>query len=343
MAHAVIPKQRLRENLASMMGEYRLAGPAKQEDRLVYKEIKNVDELVFTDDVPYMSPKEFLFPRVDKLMTFTRDEGIVENLVAQGTIIFGAKPCDLETVKILTAIFSHGQYTDPYFVRSLENTIFIGVGCISEKPGCFCSKRGVDRSFSSDCDLFLTDVGDCYSLEYASDRGKALCQDWGIEIMEGASPKGEGMVSCSQGEVKNKNGAPAGSPELLEIKTDEKRVFKEVDWDTITEKCLGCGICTYICPTCHCFAFKDVSAGDESSRYRLWDSCMYPKFTLHASGHNPRVSKKERFRQRVMHKFVYIPNNHGMTACTGCGRCIRSCPVGMNINTVVSHIMEELK
>jgi ferredoxin len=129
---------------------------------------------------------------------------------------------------------------------------------------------------------------------------------------------------------------------LLELSADENILFDKVDWDRISETCIGCGTCTYICPTCHCFDFKDVAEKGVASRYRCWDSCMYPKFTLHTSGHNPRPTKTERYRQRIMHKYVYVKKNFGYIACTGCGRCVRSCPAGVNIKSVVKRIMEEM-
>ncbi|MGI6669754.1 MAG: 4Fe-4S dicluster domain-containing protein [Acetivibrionales bacterium] len=129
---------------------------------------------------------------------------------------------------------------------------------------------------------------------------------------------------------------------ILQLDMDENVLFNYDIWEKVSETCLGCGTCTYICPTCHCFGFRDTAVKGEASRYRYWDSCMYPKFTLHASGHNPRPTRKERFRQRVMHKYVYIKKNFGLTACTGCGRCIRSCPAGINIRSVVKSIMQEV-
>ena len=119
-------------------------------------------------------------------------------------------------------------------------------------------------------------------------------------------------------------------------------MFDKIDWVKYTDICQGCGLCTFICPTCHCFEFKDVDENGSVCRYRNWDSCMFPKFTVHASGHNPRASIKERYRQRVLHKYSYIPKNFGYVSCTGCGRCIRSCPAGVNIRSIVEGITEDL-
>ena len=111
-------------------------------------------------------------------------------------------------------------------------------------------------------------------------------------------------------------------------------------WHDIHRKCLGCGVCTYFCPTCHCFDITDEAEGLQGRRIRTWDSCMYPLFTMHASGHNPRPTRKERMRQRIMHKFVYSMEQYGKRFCVGCGRCVINCPVNLDLRFVIKEIME---
>lgn len=345
MSLAAIPKKRIKELLVSLGGEYRLVAPAREDEKPVFKEIKNVDDIVISDELPYKSPKEFLFPQLERMMSFdaTRELKIEDHV--EKTIIFGVKPCDLEALKVLKAVLSQGRFHDAWFVRRMENAVFIGMNCISEKPGCFCAERGINKKYSDACDVFLTDTGDHYTVQIITNAGRSLFDAFnldGFQLAPGCCPKGMTEACCKLDAESETEAESSYRENFLEINAEESIVFNEVDWDRIAEKCMGCGICTYLCPTCHCFAFKDVKEKDLSVRYRVWDSCMYPKFTLHASGHNPRATKKERFRQRVMHKYVYIKKNQGYTACIGCGRCIRSCPVGMNIKSVVSEIMEEL-
>ena len=109
------------------------------------------------------------------------------------------------------------------------------------------------------------------------------------------------------------------------------KVFDSDKWEGLSEACLGCGTCTFVCPTCQCYDIKDFDTGHEIKRFRCWDSCMYSDFTKMAHG-NPRLTQKERFRQRFMHKLVYFPaNNNGEYGCVGCGRCLSKCPISMNI------------
>jgi ferredoxin len=118
-------------------------------------------------------------------------------------------------------------------------------------------------------------------------------------------------------------------------------IFEEEVWETITNNCLGCGACTYLCPTCHCFDITDETNGKgDGIRIRTWDSCQYPLFTLHASGHNPRVNKKQRMRQRLMHKFSYTVEKNDAIFCVGCGRCVIHCPVNLDIREMLQTLYQ---
>ena len=112
-------------------------------------------------------------------------------------------------------------------------------------------------------------------------------------------------------------------------------LFDRPEWAELSESCLGCGACTFVCPTCQCYDIRDFDTGHGVQRFRCWDSCMYSDFTKMAGG-NPRLTQKERFRQRFMHKLVYYPaNNEGIFSCVGCGRCLAKCPISMNIVKVI--------
>ena len=128
---------------------------------------------------------------------------------------------------------------------------------------------------------------------------------------------------------------------LAELKADKfgadktSEFFDAPQWKELSQSCLGCGTCTFVCPTCQCYDIKDYNTGHGVIRFRCWDSCMYSDFTRMAHG-NSRNSQVERFRQRFMHKLVYYPtNNDGLFSCVGCGRCLAKCPISMNIVKVM--------
>ncbi len=124
-------------------------------------------------------------------------------------------------------------------------------------------------------------------------------------------------------------------------KTD--KFFNDPEWASLSESCLGCGTCTFVCPTCQCYDIRDFDTGHGIIRYRCWDSCMYSEFTKMSAG-QPRLSQLERFRQRFMHKLVYYPdNNEGVFSCVGCGRCLQKCPIQMNIVKVMKRLGGEAK
>ena len=302
----IITKSKMREVLANLSAAYPIAAPAEQGRVLDFLEITDISRIIMDDRITYKSPKEFFFPRCEKLLSFRAGEAVA-TMPKQGFAVFGAKPCDLDALATMTKVFTQGKFKDPFFAARLEQNLLIGVSCQEQKAGCFCEKLSVDRSISHQCDLFLEGTEDAYTVRYVSDKGRARLSAFipHLNAFENQAP-------------------PPQTPPVLSVP-------KDADWETMTETCQSCGLCTFICPTCHCFDFKDTEQGDTADRYRIWDSCMYPKFTLHASGHNPRTATADRYRQRILHKYEYVPQNAGAIACTGCGRCIRSCPAGLDI------------
>ena len=304
---------------------------SKENMRSFLEHLSTKRTLVAPVDTSYKSIKEFYFPQTELMFTFENEEAI-DRTEPPGYVIFGARPCDLEALRVMSTVYTTGKYADPFFQRRFEANLLIGVGCKEQKAECFCNEMGIDREFSDFCDIMLFDNGDDYGVEHLSEKGK--------QALKGCSVTSE--ITCDNTRKASVSDVSGSTKLMLDIEKEDADYFDIIDWEKATKACQGCGICTYICPTCYCFDFKDVSKKGEASRYKCWDSCMYPKFTLHASGHNPRAKRHERYRQRVLHKYKYVPNNFdGAVACTGCGRCIRSCPVGVNIKSIVKQLSVE--
>jgi ferredoxin len=197
--------------------------------------------------------------------------------------------------------------------------------------------------------FFAIDDGK-YLLKIVTDKGREALKDI------------DALTSATDGDVRGKDRLIAATKESMrvsEMQLDAGELEKKLDdfdasfWQTIHIKCLGCGVCTYFCPTCHCFDLTDetkttpyvssASSTDNKAqgrRIRTWDSCMFPLFTRHASGHNPRPTLKERMRQRIMHKFNYTVKNYSEIFCVGCGRCVVNCPVNLDIRNVLKEICD---
>ena len=209
------------------------------------------------------------------------------------------------------------------------------MACSDPYATCFCTDLDGGPSSAEGSDLFLSDLGSRYLVETVTERGKALLE--GMSFLEAATASDLSQREQRAIEVRERIRQQI-TTEGLKEKLDE--LFDGPVWDSVYETCLGCGTCTYSCPTCHCFDIVDEADGDKGRRLRIWDSCQYPLFTHHTSGHNPRPFGKARFRQRVMHKFHYLVENQGIIGCVGCGRCIRNCPVSHDIREVLNRIME---
>ncbi|GHU67340.1 heterodisulfide reductase subunit A [Clostridia bacterium] len=312
----------LRANVTALLEKYTLIAPARIDGKLDYLEITDAEQIVLTNELPYKSPKDVVLPRVERLIRFA-DGTAAEAQEIKPILLLGVKPCDAQALRVLDEVFAgdRGRFKDNFYINRRTALTIIGAGCTEAKPGCFCFARGIDKAFSSECDGFLHFDEDGFVFEPLSDKGAGLF--FGTET---AAP-----MRTQKPE------------ENLALHCGEDEVFSVMPWDIYAEGCIGCGTCTYICPTCHCFVLRDAEDKGSVDRTRVWDSCMYPNFTLHAGGHNPRAQKKDRYRQRVLHKYLYIPENYGMVSCTGCGRCIRSCPGGINIMNTVYDIKERLE
>ncbi len=318
MKRIITTKDAFNRDLAALLKKFDVYAPSAKQGKLDYLPITDPQDIAWTDDLPYKSAKEAVFPRVEEIMRFTKDD-VIPTANTKPVLLLGAKPCDITSFDVFDGVFTseNGMYIDPFYKERRDQMIIIGSGCEAKKRGCFCDERGIDMKYTDKCDAFVTFSGDDMYIDLITERAE------GLFIGQDCTPRETEQV-------------PEAS---LKIDAHENDIFTAMPWEDWALSCIGCGTCTYVCPTCHCFDLRDADDKGEVRRCRLWDSCMYSNFTLHAGGANPRTSQGARYRQRVMHKYVYLRDNIGITACTGCGRCIRLCPGGLNIHDTVKSIM----
>ncbi len=234
---------------------------------------------------------------------------------ADGRIILGLRPCDMAGVLIYDSVFSESGS----FSRLRSGTTIIGYLCDHLESSCFCETVGVNPRGTEGMDLFLFRTSDgSFHLGSVTEKGSAL--------MEG---------SPFQQDNAEQEPLPDMVPGVPHLPDDMGALLLESDeesWEKVSFPCVNCRICTYVCPTCHCFTISDEIFRNKGARAAVWDSCQSRAFTREASGHNPRESGSARTRQRILHKFAYYPAlNDGALMCSGCGRCNTSCPTGRNL------------
>lgn len=340
-----LKKENLKEFLKELASRNDVYVPVAEDDVVNFELFQEGKSICF-DRPANVPPKSVIFPQYDTLFTFTFskkddqpdkvDIKIHEKMDFKDTIIFGARPCDAKGFVVYDRVYKDTDIADPYYTGRREKTVIIGLSCTAVSPGCFCVAVGSSPSDKEGSDVLMTEVQGGYILEPVTEKGKSIIQSKFVE--DGGNYLQE--AHKKQEEIKSKVKNPfkkSKKPDILKEKFNEDSF-----WENALAKCLSCGACTFLCPTCYCFNITDENKIWEGERLRSWDACMFPHFTLEASGHNPRPTKFHRFKNRVGHKFLYYPEKYnGALACCGCGRCIRYCPVSVDISKVVDELSHE--
>ncbi|MBT9164860.1 MAG: Anaerobic sulfite reductase subunit A [candidate division WS2 bacterium] len=336
----LIKKSKVQSLLNNLYNEYKLFVPVEEEEVVDFRryEVDGNFTLEFTNTL--LPPKGLFLPQQETLFTFNyeRDISIEEKIEVSRRIIVGIRPCDSKSLTILDEVFKDVN-EDVYYLQKRNNTLLIGLGCTNPQIYCFCSSLEIDPGKDISVDIFLTDLEDSYLVSVNTERGQLLIKDF-PEYFEKA---GEDEITRAL-EIQSpaREGFSVGFDKKdTEVFMDVEKIFEHPVWEELAETCLGCGICTYLCSTCHCFDITDELTKNEGRRFRCWDSCQFFSFTNMASGHNPRPDRKERIRQRFMHKLSYFVSRYGCIACVGCGRCLKYCPVDIDITRVIGTITNE--
>lgn len=338
MKEMKIAKNELVSFLDTLISEYKVFAPVKRDSSVVFQEIHSGSEALLDYANSKKPPKEIFFPQSEVLFTYhLGGEGLgIEEPAFEDKqmVIFGIRPCDAKSFVILDNIFNSQVYEDVYYIDKREKTLVIAIGCNRPNSTCFCTTLGGGPFSGDGSDLLLIDIDQEYVVQAVTEKGEQLLKkhDEFKEVEEHSLSLMRNVTQTAGDLIKFK-------VETGEIREKLTGMFDDAFWDLLHEKCLGCAVCTYLCPTCHCFDIADEALDQGGKRVRIWDSCAFPMFTLEASGVNPRPTGKERMRQRIMHKFKHFIDNHNVAACVGCGRCIKECPVNLDIRAVLNSIL----
>ncbi len=281
------------------------------------------------------SPKDFFFPQTETLMKFRMEGKSIEIIdtrtESEPFVVFGVRACDAQAFDVLDRVFL-ADPVDTYYQNRRTHGVIVTMACTRPHETCFCGTFGIDPAAPAG-DVACWKTADALYLDAKTDKGAALLDS----VASLTEPADDEAVTAQQTEIR----ARMQRLPLANLRADAfgagktEAFFNDPAWAALSESCLGCGTCTFVCPTCQCYDIKDFNTGHGVQRFRCWDSCMYSEFTKMSAG-QPRLTQVERFRQRFMHKLVYFPtNNDGMFSCVGCGRCVAKCPIQMNIVKVM--------
>jgi sulfhydrogenase subunit beta (sulfur reductase) len=348
--------------------QYRLIGPTLNHSAIVYDDIEKADDIPcgYTDQqnggtyhllktntparfdyvVGQHSWKKYLFPPEKTLFEIQQKSGgfqvyeIKEESVPLAFI--GVRPCELAAILILDKILLQGSYQDLFYKNKRHNLLIVAVNCTRPSGTCFCASMNTGPRTMSGFDLSLTELLEgnqhYYVVESGSQTGQEILEELPVREASSAQMDQERDLLL---EATGKMGRNLDTDNLKNILV---RNFENPRWDMTAARCLGCGNCTMVCPTCFCTNIKDFTELDGKTAYRLreWDSCFTIEHS-YISGGSIRTSAKSRYRQWLTHKLAYWIDQFGMSGCVGCGRCITWCPVGIDITEEAHAIRESEK
>ena len=310
-----------------------LIAPRDVDDHVLYRPVTTSDDILFDYERPELSVKEYLLPATETLLRITKRGTDVtqEEVLPHGRqVIFGLRPCDAHGLTAIDALFLEQDPPDRYYSHHRERTVLVGLACPQMWDGCFCTSVGGAPDDRTHLDVLLHEVDGGYAVELVTEKGSELVEDLALKEQQGTVP------------------ASMADAELVEVV--EPRAWRplfEADeiWMRHGERCLSCRICTYVCPTCRCFDLADRVVAERAGvthieRIRVWYACTSTNYRRAAGGHNSRPTKPGRIRNRFFCKFCYYPEDFGPLGCVGCGRCIVSCPVDIDITEVMRDVGE---
>ncbi len=334
MSPVIIPKDRFAGFVARLQQDREVVAPVRKAGLVEFEPIASADDICFDYVVSKRPPKRYVLPEREVLLCYrgagTQMQVDEVEIDAPPRALLGLRPCDARAFRVLDAIFGETDPPDPYYVAKRQNLLLIGLACNEPASTCFCTAMSGSPFGTEALDLLLVDLGDRYLAEPMADA---------------AAPLLEGYDPASDDDLKQKAELEAAARAMIETEIDMDAVkdsleknFEHPFWEEAGAACINCGACAFLCPTCHCFDIQEERTQDGGQRVRCWDCCQFSLFTLHASGHQPRSKGGQRVRQRLMHKFRYIPDNEGLIACVGCGRCIGNCPVKGDLRQTLTRV-----
>lgn len=308
-----------------------LYGPKQKNGVLSYDRLNSISELVITDEHPMIPIKKLFHPMQFTMMHFNEMGFYPDYSVIEKRVVLGVHPCEIHSLLRLDDVFLR-EPVDPYYSGLRENTAIIGFSCLpAENHLCHSTdtdivSEGFDLFFVCLDGFYLVWVGSSLGYDMIHEREEFFDEDVSHDDIQKYIDWRQKRNSMFK-----KNFDFDSMPDIMELSHDS-----EV-WDYFGDKCLSCGQCSMVCPTCNCYNVTDVFDVTNETvgrRNRVWDSCMFVDYSLVAGGHNFRASRADRLRLWYSHKLKTFGADYGRPGCIGCGRCVDSCPVDINVLTI---------
>jgi sulfhydrogenase subunit beta (sulfur reductase) len=360
----ILPREHFGQLIAALSSRgYKVIGPTVHDGAIGYDEIDSVEDLPvgWTDEqnggtyrlkrrgddalfgyaLGPQSWKQFLHPPVTRLWQATKsgkDFQIVEEKRNVAKMAFlGVRACELHAIGIQDKVFLGGSFVDPVYKAARESSFVVAVNCGQAGKTCFCVSMNSGPKAVAGFDLALTEIlesADHYFLvEAGTELGAEILKELPCRPASGMEEEKAGAVQANAAAQMGRTMDTTGIRELLYANLEHPR------WDAVAARCLSCGNCTMVCPTCFCTTVEDVTdlKGEHAERWQKWDSCFTMDFS-YIHGGSIRNSTKARYRQWMTHKLATWIDQFGSSGCVGCGRCITWCPVAIDITEEVRSI-----
>lgn len=250
--------------------------------------------------------------------------------------VIGVRACDVAALRIHDRVFLGQSAHDPYYAARRAALLLIGVNCSHPADTCFCASTGDGPVIEAGCDVVLTELDDGYLVRADSDAGRTLVAALSLDAATDAHHFAAGQQRVAATRAQHRTLPPVERRQQLMQRLTHPR------WDEVAERCLSCGNCTAVCPTCFCHSQHDEPAldGTHSEHVREWDSCFTQKHS-YIHGLTVRAETRTRYRQWLTHKLATWHEQFDTSGCVGCGRCITWCPVGIDLTEEVGVIVGE--
>lgn len=323
MATKVITKKGIPKLVNLLKRQYGVFAPQKQEGETVFAPVNDISKIVINYQTTVLPPKSFFLPPEEELFA-VKSKGAIETVPPEPFVIFGLNLKDLAGICQLDEIMEQ-EPSDSFYLKRRKRAILVAISNkeVGIPPGG---------------DLILEKVGDAYQAITLTKAGRKIA-DFPVfeEKMLKDKPKPKGKPTRLEEMLLDS--------ELLARAIEWSRENYPQVWEKLEKLCIGCGICTYVCPLCYCFEMEDKTSLDGSicTRCRHWSACTLPGFATIAGGHNFRRTIKDRYYNWYFHKFVRAYKEFGRAQCVACGRCQKYCPAGIDIEEILAEIVAEFQ